>query len=151
MALLNEKSIFSRTICELLKLLKMKSLISFIFMICSMQIANAQYEVSGDILNAIADGDAAALSAYFNDNVELVVGSVNDVFSKQQAFGIMSNFFKKNKINSFQILHKGTKESSAFSISTMKTATNTYRVYVLVRKAGSGQLIQQLRIESSND
>lgn len=129
----------------------MKTLISVIFMICSMQIASAQHEVSADILNALSDGNATVLSSYFNDNVELVVGSANDVFSKQQASGIMSDFFKKNKVSSFQVLHKGTKESSAFSICTMKTTTNTFRVYVLVRRSGSGQLIQQLRIESSND
>lgn len=129
----------------------MKTLISVIFMICSMQIAFAQHEVSADILNALSDGNTTVLSSYFNDNVELVVGSANDVFSKQQAVGIMSDFFKKNKVSSFQVLHKGTKESSAFSICTMKTTTNTFRVYVLVRRAGSGQFIQQLRIESSND
>lgn len=129
----------------------MKTLISVILMICSMQIANAQHEVSADILNALSDGNTTVLSSYFNDNIELVVGSANDVFSKQQAVGIMNDFFKKNKVSSFQILHKGTKETSAFSIGTMKTTTNTFRVYVLVRKSGSGQLIQQLRIESSND
>lgn len=129
----------------------MKTLISVFFMICSMQIANAQHEVSADILDALSEGNVTSLSSYFNDNVELVVGSANDVYSKQQAVGIVNDFFKKNKINSFQVLHKGTKESSAFSICTMRTATNTFRVYVLVRKSGTGQLIQQLRIESSND
>jgi hypothetical protein len=129
----------------------MKTLITLICIICTLQIANAQREVSPDILNAISEGNATALSSYFNNNVELVVGSSNDVFSKQQATGIISEFFRKNKVSSFQVLHKGTKESAAFSISTLKTTTGTYRVYVLVRKAGSEQLIQQLRIESSND
>ncbi|MEA4937405.1 MAG: DUF4783 domain-containing protein [Paludibacter sp.] len=129
----------------------MKMLISVILMICSIQIANAQHEVSADILNAISEGNAVVLSSYFNENVELVVGSANDVFSKQQAVGIMTDFFKKNKVSSFHVLHKGTKESSAFSICTLKTTTNTFRVYVLVRRSGTGQLIQQLRIESSND
>ena len=129
----------------------MKTLISVIFMICSLQVANAQHEVSADILNAISDGNATVLSTYFNNNIELVVGAVNDVFSKQQAAGIMQDFFRKNKVSSLQVLHKGTKESVAFSICTMKTATNTFRVYVLVRKTNSKQLIQQLRIEASND
>lgn len=129
----------------------MKTLISVIFMICSMQIASAQHEISADILNAISDGNATALSNYFNTNVELVVGSINDVYSKQQAAVIMQDFFRKNKVTSFTVLHKGTKESAAFSIGTMKTSLTTYRVYVLVRKVGTGQLIQQLRIEVSND
>lgn len=129
----------------------MKTLISVLFVICSLQLANAQHEVSSDILKAISDGNATALSAHFNTNVELAVGTINDVYSKQQATVIMQDFFRQNKVTSLVVLHKGTKESVAFSICTMKTAANTYRVYVLVRKVGTKHLIQQLRIEVSND
>ncbi len=129
----------------------MKTFISVLFMICSAAVVNAQREVSADILNAFAAGDAVVLSSYFNDNVELVIGSTNDVFSKQQATGIITDFFRRNKVNSFQVLHKGTKDTSAFSIGTMKAGNNTYRIYLLVRKSADRQLIQQLRIESSND
>lgn len=129
----------------------MKTLISLVFLMCSVGMANAQHEVSETILDALASGDAVTLSSYFNDNIELVIGSTNDVFSKQQASGIIADFFSKNKVHSFQVLHKGTKETSAFSICTMKTGAASYRVYVLVRKASTRQLIQQLRIESSND
>jgi len=129
----------------------MKTLISFVMLILSFGIVHAQQDVSESILNALADGDATTLSSYFNDNVELVIGSSNDVFSKQQATGIISDFFRKNKVNDFLVLHKGTKDTSAFSIGTMKTGNASYRVYVLVRKTSTRQLIQQLRIESSND
>ena len=129
----------------------MKTLISVLFLICSVAIVNAQREVSTEILDAVAAGDAGVLSSYFNDNIELVIGSTNDVFSKQQATGIITDFFRKNKVNSFQVLHKGNKDTSAFSIGTMKAGNSTYRVYLLVRKSADRQLIQQLRIESSND
>ncbi|MDO9634613.1 MAG: DUF4783 domain-containing protein [Paludibacter sp.] len=129
----------------------MKTLISVLFLICSIAIVNAQREVSTAILDAVAAGDAVVLSSYFNDNVELVIGSTNDVFSKQQATGIITDFFRRNKVNSFQVLHKGTKDTSAFSICTMKAGSNTYRIYLLVRKSADRQLIQQLRIELSND
>ncbi len=129
----------------------MKTLISFIMLICSFGIVSAQQDVSDNILNALAGGDPVTLSSFFNDNVELVVGATNDVFSKQQATGIISDFFRRNKVSAFQVLHKGTKDTSAFSICTMKAGNASYRVYVLVRKTSSRQLIQQLRIESSND
>ncbi|MDD4489104.1 MAG: DUF4783 domain-containing protein [Paludibacter sp.] len=129
----------------------MKTLISFVMLILSFGIVHAQQDVSESILNALADGDATTLSSYFNDNVELVIGSSNDVFSKQQATGIISDFFRKNKVTAFLVLHKGTKDTSAFSIGTMKAGNASYRVYVLVRKTSTRQLIQQLRIESSND
>jgi len=129
----------------------MKTLISLLLLVCSVTFANAQRDVSDDIINAIAAGDAVTLSSFFNDNVELVVGATNDVFSKQQATGIITDFFRRNKVNSFEVLHKGTKDTSAFSIGTMKAGNGTYRVYVLVRRTSTRQLIQQLRIESSND
>jgi hypothetical protein len=84
-------------------------------------------------------------------NVELVIGAKNDVFSKQQASGIINDFFRSNKVNSFQVLHKGNKDNANFAIGTLKTSSGNYRVYVLTRKQGATPLIQQLRIESSND
>jgi hypothetical protein len=129
----------------------MKTLTSVLFLLLSVGFVSAQQEVSSEITNALSKGDATTLSSYFNDNVELVIGNVNDVFSKQQATGIITDFFRKNKVSSFQVLHKGTKDASAFSIGTLKAGNNSYRVYVLVRKSASRQLIQQLRIESTND
>jgi len=60
---------------------------------CSVFVVHAQTDVSDKILNAFANGDVAVLSECFNDNVELVVGSTSDVFSKQQATGNSDRFF----------------------------------------------------------
>jgi Domain of unknown function (DUF4783) len=104
-------------------------------------------EVPAGIISALDEGNAGSLSAYLNANVELVIGAQNDVFSKQQATGIISDFFRKNRVNGFAMLHKGNKDAASFVIGTLKTASGTYRVYVLTRK----NEIQQLRIEPSND
>ena len=110
----------------------------------------AQQDVSDSIIDALSKGNAVTLSSYFNENVELKVGTANDVYSKQQATAIVTEFFRKNTVQSFQVLHKGTKENSAFAICQMKTANASYRIYILVRKTTDNQLIQQLRIEASN-
>ncbi|MFT3754129.1 MAG: DUF4783 domain-containing protein [Paludibacter sp.] len=104
-------------------------------------------EVSSDIIAALDDGDAGRLSGYLNANVELVIDNKNDVFSKQQATGIITDFFRKNRVSSFQLLHKGNKDAASFAIGTLKTSSGNFRVYVLTRK----NEIQQLRIEPSND
>lgn len=104
-------------------------------------------EVPAGIISALNEGNAGSLSAYLNANVELVIGAQNDVFSKQQATGIISDFFRKNRVNAFELLHKGNKDAASFAIGTLKTASGAYRVYVLTRK----NEIQQLRIEPSND
>jgi hypothetical protein len=108
-------------------------------------------EISSEIISALNEGNAGEINAFLNTNVELVIGSKNDVFSKQQASGIINDFFKTNKINSFQVLHKGNKDNANFAIGTLKTSSGNYRVYILTRKQESTSLIQQLRIESSND
>ena len=108
-------------------------------------------EVPTEITQALDKGDAGKLSVQFNANVELVIGKINDVLSKQQASGIISDFFKKNKVTSFVVLHNGKKESSGFTIGTLKTNNGDYRVYILTRKTGGQTLIQQLRIETTND
>lgn len=126
-------------------------LLSFL-MLCALSHVFAQSsEVSSEIITALDKGDAAKLSAYLNANVELVVGNKNDVFSKQQATGIITDFFRTNKVSSFQLLHKGNKEATSFAIGEIKTNTGNYRVYVLTRKSGNQTVIQQLRIEISND
>ena len=104
-------------------------------------------EVPSSIISALDGGDASELSNYLNANVELVIDNKNDVFSKQQATGIITDFFRKNKVSDFQLLHKGNKDAASFAIGTLKTSTGNYRVYILTRK----NEIQQLRIEPSND
>lgn len=108
-------------------------------------------EISSDIIAALDEGNASEINANLGPNVELVIGNKNDVFSKQQASGIINDFFRTNKVTSFQVLHKGNKDAASFAIGTLKTSGGSFRVYVLTRKQGASPLIQQLRIESSND
>ena len=130
----------------------MRKLFTLLLMLLTLTAVQAQRELAPAITDALSKGDASALSAYFNDNVELVMGTVNDVYSKKQATGIVADFFRRNKVSSFQILHKGSKENAAFTICALRAGTTNYREYILVRRgSGEQQLIQQLRIESSND
>lgn len=129
----------------------MKTRLTLFLIFCSFSFAFAQRDVSPAILTSLQKGDAVAVSAFFNENIELIVGQVNDVFSKKQATGILADFFRRNKISSFRIIHKGNKENSAFSICSMHAGGASYRVYVLVRTTDNQQLIQQLRIEPTND
>ncbi len=129
----------------------MKTRLTLFLFVFSLTLVNAQRDVSPSILNALQKGDAVAVSVFFNENIELIIGQVNDVFSKKQATGILADFFRRNKIGSFSIIHRGNKENSAFSICSMQAGGASYRVYVLVRTTDNNQLIQQLRIELTND
>ena len=150
MAFFNEKmykpkNVFAKKPFKM-KIIKL-ILISFsLFFVIPMAISQST-EVPFAIISALNEGAGSQLSAYLNANVELVIGNQNDVFSKQQATGIIADFFRKNHVNSFQLLHKGNKDAASFVIGTLKTTSVSYRVYVLTRK----NEIQQLRIEPSND
>ena len=109
------------------------------------------FGVSQEIVSALNSGNASALSAFFNNNVELVVESRNDVFSKQQASGIVADFFRRNPVESFTVRHRGEREASSFIIGTLKTANGSFRVHILTRKCGNNDVIQQFRIESTNE
>jgi hypothetical protein len=149
MVFFNEKKIKCNLFLKKYK--KMKTIRLFLLsfcLICAVSLVYAQSsEVPSGIISALNSGNASQLSAYLNDNVELVIGNQNDVFSKQQATGIIADFFRKNRVNDFQLLHKGNKDAASFAIGTLKTNTGSFRVYVLTRK----NEIQQLRIEPSNE
>ena len=116
--------------------------------LCVIPLLQAQsVEVPAAIINALNSGDANQISNYLNSNVELFIENKNDVFSKPQATEIIADFFRKNRVNSFQLLHKGNKDAASFVIGTLKTVSGNFRLYVLTRK----NEIQQLRIEPSND
>ena len=104
-------------------------------------------QVPSSIISAFQEGNAGLLSSSLYDNVELVIGNQNDVYSKQQASAILADFFRKYRVNGFDLLHNGNKDAASFGIGTLKTSSGNYRVYFLIRK----NEIQQLRIESSND
>ena len=129
-----------------MKTIKLILLSTFIF--CAIPLLEAQsIEVPSAIITALNTGDASQISNYLNANVELFIENKNDVFSKQQSTQIIADFFRKNRVTGFQLLHKGNKDAASFVIGTLKTTTGNFRLYVLTRK----NEIQQLRIEPSND
>ncbi len=104
--------------------------------------------VPAEVVAAINSGDANKLSLHLNDNVELVISGKNNVYSKKQATGILSDFFKKNPVKSFTVTHQSNKAAASFVIGKLNTSNGDYRIYILTRKSKKDILIQQLRIEN---
>ena len=103
--------------------------------------------IPGSVISALNSGDASKLAADLNNNVELVISGKNNVYSKQQAVGIIADFFKKNTVTGFNVTHKSDKGASSFLIGTLNTKNGDHRVYVLTRSSDGKSLIQQIRIE----
>lgn len=107
-------------------------------------------QIPGEIVLSIQNGNDEMLAKYFNQNVELVVQTHDDVFSKSQARQIVAEFFKANKPKQFTIIHQGGKEGARYAIGSLVTATGNFRVYFLLKNKEENSYIHQLKIEKQN-
>lgn len=107
-------------------------------------------QIPGEVVLSIQNGNDEMLAKYFNQNVELVVQSHDDVFSKSQARQIVAEFFKVNKPKQFSIIHQGGKDGARYAIGSLVTSTGNFRVYFLLKNKEDNSYIHQLKIEKQN-
>jgi hypothetical protein len=101
------------------------------------------------ISNAIAAGNATALSVFFNSTLDLGIAGNEDTYSKTQATRILQDFFSKNPVKSYKVTSEGaSNDGSQFSIGTMIAGGKNLRVYYLLKKVGGVFLIHQLQIQA---
>ena len=127
-------------------ILKLIFLLGCFFILSSVTLA----QIPDGIIISIQNGNEAGLAAFFNENVELVVQTHDDVYSKLQAQQIIAEFFKSNKPKKFSIIHQGGKEDARYAIGSLTTNTGTFRVYFLLKNKNNTSLIHQLKIEKQD-
>ncbi|MFC2175964.1 DUF4783 domain-containing protein [Bacteroidota bacterium] len=97
---------------------------------------------------AIKLGNYKELSSYFDTKIDLTIWSKEDSYSKAQAELIIKDFFGKDKVTNYQVIHRGKSPDGAkYAIGTLTTTNNEYRTYVLTKEVGKTVRIQQLRFE----
>ena len=105
-------------------------------------------EIPEQIISSFNSGDAAKLSKYFNQTIELTFFEKEEIYSKTQAEIILRDFFTKNPPKQFKILHEGGKEASKYAIGQYISNSKTYRITFLLKTINSNVFIHQLRIEN---
>ncbi len=101
-----------------------------------------------NIANAIKTGNASALAANFEANVEITVKDAQNSYSKNQAEMVLKNFFSSHQPKSFTIVHQGTSpEGSKYFIGNLSTSSGNYRTYVYSKTIGGKLAIQEVRFE----
>ncbi len=108
--------------------------------------------IAGDILdnigNAIRSGNAAAIAQYFDSNIDLTILDKESIYSKPQAQMVIQDFFIKNPVSSFNIIHRGSSaQGSSYGIGTLVAGGQVFRVYYFVKQKNEGYLIQEMRFE----
>ncbi|RMF03910.1 MAG: DUF4783 domain-containing protein [Bacteroidetes bacterium] len=99
---------------------------------------------------ALGSGDIDALSAYFDNTIELAILEEEGMYNKAQAVQKVRRFLNQNKVQSFTEMHQGASRSSdsQYIIGNLKTSGGTYRVYLYLAKANDKIIIQELRFDS---
>ncbi|MFY0252785.1 DUF4783 domain-containing protein [Chitinophaga sp. 30R24] len=100
-----------------------------------------------DVVSAIKQGDVNGLSRYFDNNVEINISGKSNSYSKAQAEIILKDFFSKNPVKSFELIHQGG-DNSRFGIGNMGTANGPYRVSFFLQKKGGSMVLNELRFEN---
>ncbi len=121
----------------------------FAFVVCLLvYIQPVQAQNFDNIANSIKAGNASALAANFQNNVEITIKDAGNSYSKSQAEMVLKNFFASHQPKSFAIAHQGTSpEGSKYFIANLATSAGNYRTYVYAKNAGGVWVIQEIRFE----
>ena len=114
-------------------------------------LAFSQSDILDNIAGAVRNGNSKDVAKYFDNNVEITILDRESTYSRVQAEMVLRDFFSKNSVQSFDLIHRGTSgEGSSYGIGKLKTANQTFRTYYFVKQKGSQSLIQEMRFEKQN-
>ncbi|MFT4545864.1 MAG: hypothetical protein ACI9UR_001361 [Bacteroidia bacterium] len=132
----------------LAKMKRFTSILLAVFIAFSVGFAQ---DVNETISSAIKLGNYKELSKHFDTKVQLTIGAKEDSYSKAQAELIVKDFFAKDKVTNYQVIHKGKSPDGAqYAIGTLTTAQGAFRTYVLTKDVNGAIRVQQLRFEESD-
>ena len=106
-----------------------------------------EFSVFSSITKYLALGDAAALSSWFADNLEITVISSSRICSKKQATEILRSFFEANTPRSFQPTHRASESNKKYLIGLLNAGGELFQVTIYATSSGGDTYkIQQLNI-----
>lgn len=111
------------------------------------QSAAGEFSVFSSITKYLAAGDAASLSSWFADNLDVTVISSSRNCSKKQAREILSKFFATNTPRSFEVTYKASEANKKYMIGLLNAGGELFQVTIYATSSGGDPYrIQQLNI-----
>ncbi|MFD2889831.1 DUF4783 domain-containing protein [Chitinophaga cymbidii] len=102
-----------------------------------------------DVVAALKKGDVTALSKQLDKTVEINIGGRSNSYSKAQADIILKDFFEKNQVKSFELIHQGEAGGgSRFGVGKLVTSGGEFRLSFFLQKKGDVLVLNELRFES---
>ncbi len=90
-------------------------------------------------------GNATEVAKYFDATVEITFSDKSNSYSKQKAEQVLLDFFTKNPVSNFDVIHQSKNGDSQYCIGNLVTKNGTFRTTIYVKQYGDRQLIQELR------
>lgn len=100
-----------------------------------------------EVVSAIQSGDAARMSRYFDEVVQITMDEKSHVYSRSQAEMILRNFFTTRVVKGFTVEHRGGGNDSEYCIGSLATDGSAFRTSIYMKTRGDKKLIQELRFD----
>jgi len=102
-----------------------------------------------EIGKALGNGDAATLGAHFDSSVEISIMDEADLYDKSEAIQAVKSFFAKYPPTSCSQVHQGSSKGkdSQYTIFSLNTNGQKFRVFMYMKSVGSKEVIQELSID----
>lgn len=108
-------------------------------------------DVPVGVIVAFKKGNSQELGRYLGDKVDLIIQNKSTDANKATAEGAIADFFSQNKVSSFNVNHQGKRDESSFVIGTLATANGNFRVNCFFRRVQNKYVINQIRIDKTNE
>ena len=102
------------------------------------------------VVVALNAGDAAQLSKYFDNRIDIGLPDKSDNYSRTQAEMIIRDFFINNGVRTFEIKHKSEKAGTNYCVGTLKTKNGDYRTTLFMKQKGDKQYLQDISFQRVN-
>lgn len=102
-----------------------------------------------NISNALNQGDASAVSAYFDKTVDITFSEESNTYSKKQAEIILQKFFSKVEPKQFQKFKSGDSKynNTYYSIGRLSTSNGDYKIYLFFLQKKGIYYLKEMRFE----
>lgn len=111
------------------------------------QSPDGEFSVFNSITKYLAAGDAASLSSWFADNLDVTIISSSRNCSRNQARQILRTFFESYTPRSFEVTHKASEANKKYLIGLLNAGGERFQVTIYATSSGGDPYkIQQLNI-----
>ncbi len=119
----------------------------FIYVMITFLLSSFTYSSVQDVVNALKSGNAALVSKYFDNTIDITLSDKSNSYSKSQAELVLKDFFITNGVKNFNVIHTGDNAGSQYCIGTLQTKKGTFRTTIYMKQKGDKQVLQELKFE----